>query len=135
LRDRILPLGVRRPIQITRDSFDFSQEPISEADLESEFNYSQVYDSETKRSLARILKAQIDLAIVLTDMIALVYPINSLKSFDYDSLMRMPATIQQCRESLDNWFGQLLEKSTALGSLSTRHKSVSLFHGLTQVYY
>ena len=92
MRDRILPLGVRRPIQITRDSFDFSQEPISEADLESEFKYSQVYDGETKRSLARILKAQIDLAIVLTDIIALVYPINSLKSFDYNSLMRMPAT-------------------------------------------
>ena len=134
LRDRIMPLGVRRPIQITRDNFDFTQEPISEEDLESESEFSQVYDTDTKRTLARIFISQVDLAIALTDLLSLIYPMNSVKSLDFNTLMCIPSAMQRCRNDLEKWSVTHAGLPT-IGIMSTRHKSVSLFNGLTQIYY
>jgi hypothetical protein len=131
----MMPLALRRPIQITHDHFDFTQEPLSESDIESEFHFSQVYDPEIKRVLARILKAQLELSIVLTDLIALVYPQNSVRSFDYNTLMGMPAKIQHCRADLDKWSTRQQHMEKTFNLSQARNKSISLFNGLTQIYY
>jgi len=102
---------------------------LTEEDLAGEFNYSTVYDYETKRALAMILLAQMNLAVVLTDVLSLIYPIKTL---DYSTLMEMPTLMQDCRDGLHNWNSNLEETSALFGS---SHDSVSLFHGLTQIYY
>jgi hypothetical protein len=137
LRDRILPLGVRRSIQITRDNFDFTQAKISEKDLEPEFGSSRVYDRETKRDLARVFLAQLDLAVELTDAISYVYPVNGFRSFDkldYNTMILMPSKIERCKENLDAWYSRFKE-CVVPGVWPKKHKSVSLYSGLTLIYF
>lgn len=52
IRDRVIAIGLRRPIQITRDHFNFSKETMLLSDLEEEIQWSDVYDPETKQHLA-----------------------------------------------------------------------------------
>jgi hypothetical protein len=136
LRDRILPLGVRRPIQITRENFDFSQPKLSEKDLEPELSTSRVYDKDTKRDLVRIFVAQLDLAVELTDAISYVYPVNGFRSFDfldYNSMLLMPMKIERCKKRLDTWhsgFKEMLPPGTCF-----KHKAISLYSGLALMYY
>lgn len=88
-----------------------------------------MYDYETKRALALIILAETDLAIVLTDVLSLLYPIKQL---DYSTLMEMPTLLQSCKEGLHSWNSQLQESSALFGSAND---SVTLFHGLLQIYY
>jgi hypothetical protein len=137
LRDRILPLGVRRPIQITRDNFNFSQSKLSAKDLEPEFGSSHVYDRETKIVLAGIFLSQLDLAIELTDPIAYIYPANGFRSYDEldcNATLLTLSKIEQCRKSLDTWKSKF-RKSIPSRAGSSKHKSVSLYSGLTSIYY
>lgn len=138
IRDRILPLGVRRSIHINREMFDFSQPPLNNDDLESEFNRSRVYDSQTKRKLASILGTLFDFAITLTDVLPILYPAGGLKAFDQinpQALSEYPNKVKQCRELLDGWAMRTHEVSAAEDTWSTQHKSIYLFYELTQVYY
>ncbi|CEL08458.1 hypothetical protein ASPCAL11608 [Aspergillus calidoustus] len=76
LRDRIIPLGLRRHPQITPQTMDLTGEscltPLGERDLEDEISCSEVYDAETKRLLARVLGIQCELAVVFSDVLVLV---------------------------------------------------------------
>lgn len=131
LRDRILPLGVRRSIQITHSTFPFaSSSPLKSSDLVSELSYSKVYDFETKIILNRILEKQIELAIILTDVLEVIYPVGQL---DYNCLMKMPSKIGVVRRRLEEWMSKLHISFDA--AERERHKSVTLFFGLTEIYY
>ncbi|CZR58614.1 uncharacterized protein PAC_08506 [Phialocephala subalpina] len=131
LRDRILPLGVRRSIQITHNTFSFhSSSPLTSSDLDSELSHSKVYDYDTKRVLNRILEKQVELAIILTDVLELTYPVGQL---DYNCLMKMPSRISVVRGRLEGWMSGLHVAFDA--SQHGLHKSVTLFLGLTEIYY
>jgi hypothetical protein len=128
---------VRRPIQITHNHFDFSQARLSAKDLEPEFGTSRVYDRETKRDLARIFLAQLDLAVELTDAISYVYPVNGFRSFDqldYNTMLLMPSKIEQCKDNLDAWYTNFKEL-IVLRAFSNKHKSIALYSGLASIYY
>ena len=137
MRDRILPLGVRRQIQITRDSFDLSQSKLTVRDLEPEFCSSNVYDRETKNHLAKIFLSQLDLAIELTDLISHIYPARGIRSYDkldLNATLQTLSKIQQCKESLDTWNSDF-KKLVLSAAGSTKHKSLALYIGLTSIYY
>ncbi|RDW77465.1 hypothetical protein BP6252_05518 [Coleophoma cylindrospora] len=138
LRDRILPLGLRRSIQITRDTFDFNQEPLSKEDLEPEFDHSCVYSSETKRYLAEVFTAQLKLAVELTDVMSLVYPSNDfsvLDQLDPETLEKLPDKISYCRKRLDGWNKDKTYFTLEKQDRKYRHESIILYHDLTQIYY
>ena len=137
IRDRILPLGVRRCIQITRDNFDLSQSRLCEKDLEPEFRNSYVYDAETKRELAQVFLVQLDLAVELTDALSYLYPVTGFRSFDklnYNDVMSMPKKIEQSQVELDSWHARFVEWIVP-GDWSNKHKSVILYSGLTSIYF
>lgn len=137
LRDRILPLGVRRSIQIARSNFDFSLPRLCEKDLEPEFRGSCVYDPETKRDLARVFLTQLGLAVELTDALSYVYPAHGFHSFDrleHDEVISMPKKIEKCRDNLDAWHARCKEWIEP-GAWSGKHTSVMLFSGLTSIYF
>lgn len=77
IRDRILPLGLRRGIQITRAHFAFaSHPPLSVADVADETHRSLVYTPDAKRELARVLAHVVRLCVILTDVLLLVWPLD-----------------------------------------------------------
>lgn len=131
LRDRILPPGVRRSIQITHTTFALqSSPPLNALDLEPDLSYSKVYDNTIKKILSKILEKQVKLAIVLTDVLELIYPIGQL---DYNSLMKLPMRIVVVKGRLENWLSDL---QGAIGAgEKTSHTSANLFLGLTEIYY
>lgn len=102
-----------------------------------EFEYSQVYDRATKAELAHILAAQIDLAVVLTDVISLVYPASGYRSFDkldYNTMRSMSPKVKECMNSLGKSYAMF--QSTCPLHIETRmHESVSLYNGLTRIYF
>lgn len=89
-----------------------------------------MYDYETKRILNRILEKHFELAIILTDVLELIYPVGQL---DYNCLMKLPSRIGVVRGRLEGWMSGL-HIGFGVGERS-RHKSVTLFLGLTEIYY
>ncbi|KAJ2893738.1 Cutinase transcription factor 1 beta [Zalerion maritima] len=104
IRDRVLPLGMRRSIQITRDHFPFEANPqLTVDDLMSEIERSKVYNSLTKKSLVVIFIQLVELAVLLSDILVLVYPLDDSpwrKSIGPDEVEK----IRGCKIALRRWF-------------------------------
>lgn len=137
LRDRILPLGVRRPLFITDDHFDFSNSPLTVNDLEHEINYSKVYDPDTKRSLAELLEVLCNLAVTLTDIIMILYPINGnpFAPLNELSLSRLRVRIERRKSDLAQWFDNASVQFPTPAGLGDTHESVILYTNLVYIYY
>ncbi|OAT09007.1 hypothetical protein BDBG_04585 [Blastomyces gilchristii SLH14081] len=138
LRDRILPLGLRRYPQITPQHFDLSLDCMAEEDLQDEIQKSEVYNAETKRILANVLRVQCQLAIVLTRVIMIVYAPNGFsqpKSMTEKEFMKSLREIEDIRATLTQWAN---EAKAAFGSIFASddvHESVTLYSNLTFMYY
>lgn len=140
----MLPLCVRRNIQIDRARFNFAaNEPLGYADLESEIEHSRVYNPKSKRCLLRILEKFIELCIILTDILGLVYPLGERRSAGYTSISD-PSKVWRAKNALREW-----EKGAALrlqnlinttvesldSSEGIPHPSVTLYIDLINMYY
>ncbi|KFY50176.1 hypothetical protein V496_09537 [Pseudogymnoascus sp. VKM F-4515 (FW-2607)] len=139
LRDRIIALGVRRPLQITSDHFDFSQDAVVEADFSGEVEQSQVYDAETKLLLANIFIVQCHFALAVTSTIMAIYPLNGVVI----PVLPTPARISELhiqmeegKNDLKKWMEIFKDRLTRGSSKSAAlHNSVTLFTDVTNIYY
>ena len=78
IRDRLIALGMRRPLQILPNSFDVAvHQPLSVDDFTDEINASEVYEAETKTVLCKILTSLCLLTAPLTKIIQISYPSHS----------------------------------------------------------
>jgi hypothetical protein len=82
---------------------------LKEEDLEDEMHHSPVYDYDTKMLLFGALQEQCHLAVLLTDLVSLVFAprVNSPESFSVDELRRLMCTIKGIRQSLIAWEAQV----------------------------
>lgn len=139
LRDRIIALGVRRPLQITPDHFDSSQDMVVEEDFSGEVQQSHVYDAETKLLLANIFIVQCHFAIAVTSTIMAIYPPNgvvipALSSPAQISDLRI--RMEESKKELQKWMEVFKDRLTLRSSKSAvLHDSVTLFTDLTSIYY
>ncbi|OBT71727.1 hypothetical protein VF21_09353 [Pseudogymnoascus sp. 05NY08] len=130
IRDRILPLGVRRPLQITHSHLDSAGQELTEEDLEEDIGESEVYNTETQQLLAKIFLAQCKLAIELTDVITMVYPAdgaNLVITACEDDFNRVSTETKTHETKLTNWYNTInqwiptvLQKSHASITFSAR---------------
>lgn len=148
IRDRCLGLLMRRPLQITKAHFDFDSNPTFDmSDLSSEFAISRVYDNDTKRCLADVLAQIIELFVVLTDILMLVFPLDDTPGWGREMTPEDAGRVSECKKSLRRWY-----KDTALrfpmiggGAASSnpnsdlggqyRHGSCILYTNLMYMYY
>ncbi|KAL3490723.1 fungal-specific transcription factor domain-containing protein [Aspergillus germanicus] len=139
VRDRCIALGMRRPLQITPDTFNPREEPLVEEDMEGEMAISKVYDLDIKRCLTRVFVVQCDLAAALTSTIMTVSPPNSLPiplSATYEDLLRIFAASEGCRQELQAWYKKSEEQlrhasRTGLG----RTRLMTLYVDWQWIYY
>ncbi|KAF4334977.1 cutinase transcription factor 1 beta [Fusarium beomiforme] len=104
IRDRIMPLCVRRNIQITNDHFDFAIcSPLGYDDLVDELDASRVYNIATKHKLILTLERLTELCVTLTDVLGLVYPTETLPILDAEAHSTAYAQVQEHKRSLKNW--------------------------------
>ncbi|KAH8886621.1 hypothetical protein GQ53DRAFT_827932 [Thozetella sp. PMI_491] len=106
MRDRIMSLGLRRPIQITHVHFPFNDAPrLCHDDLASEIRRSKVYDVETKRSLIDIIVQVVELCVVLTDALFLVFPLHkTIRFLSQEHSKERETKLGEARRALGRWF-------------------------------
>lgn len=139
LRDRIIALGVRRPLQITSDHFDISQDAVAEADFLEEVEQSQVYDAETKLLLANIFIVQCHFASAVTSTIMAIYPLNGVVIPALPTPARISELhikMEESKKDLDKWMETFKDRLTLSSNKSAAlHNSVTIFTDVTSIYY
>ncbi|KAF9891856.1 hypothetical protein FE257_003341 [Aspergillus nanangensis] len=136
LRDRSLCLGLRRRPQVTTLDFGIgiAADLIEETDMADEIEFSRVYDPATKRMLLKVLQEQCRLAVMLTEMISLVFASHGLSSpsLSMEQFHEALATVSRIRGSLKQWetcsqLSALLDSNTA--------DAVTVLTKYTYMYY
>lgn len=143
MQDRIIALGLRRPLQITSEQFGFeTQEMLNEEDFQEEVGRSRVYDAEAKGRLVRVVLALARLARTLTGTIDTVYPQNGFSQLavgrveDKDGLEEAERKVKKAKEELEEWF-KWARKSveSAKGGEGKENENVTLYTNIMFMYY
>lgn len=147
IRDRTLGLLMRRPINITRAHFDFDANPIlGFRDIANEFDRSKVYNADTKRCLAEVLAQLIELYVVLTDILMMVFPLDDTPGWGREMRPEDVEQVRECKTALRRWYKDATlrfpmfgggEKPNAASALNKNfhHDSVILYTNLMYMYY
>ncbi|KAI1267608.1 hypothetical protein F5Y18DRAFT_306748 [Xylariaceae sp. FL1019] len=147
IRDRILPLGMRRSIQISRAHFDLdTNSGLGYVDLADEVERSRVYNAETKRSLIEIFVQIGELCSVLTNILTLVFPMDDIPGWGRHTGAEGAAKVRDCKMSLRRWYkGATLHFPLFGGATAPRkstnetgkqqHESVIIYTNLMYMYY
>lgn len=151
--DRVIAVCSRRPIQITRAHFDLDSvrhEPLGYADLDDEIERSRVYNPGTRKSLVDIFELHTKLAVVLTDLLVVVWPLDDAprweKSFGDEEMRK----IENCKMQMLDWYREASARfpipkdpgprkaafgNGARGAGDFRHDSVLLYTNLMYMLY
>ncbi|KAF4339003.1 cutinase transcription factor 1 beta [Fusarium beomiforme] len=137
VRDRILPLGVRRQLQIT--SIDLNHGHLTEQDFEQEIQESQVYSTQNKRNLIQLFTSLCELAIPFTSVIQTVYGtgqsgIDTISPI-IQNQQKISESIRLCEISLDAWFDKAAIQFPTPAGIISSEKSLVLYTNLMYIYY
>lgn len=150
LTDRILSLSWRRPIQVTTAQFDVHSEydlPFDYTDLADEIERSRVYNSGTKRSLIEIFVQMVRLAVALTDLLVLAWPVNDAPVWNKELGDEDASSIMDCKSRLSSWKSAAARRLVASGGVGESadrsngreagftHDSVVLYTGFLYLLY
>ncbi|KAL6232268.1 hypothetical protein BDW75DRAFT_247299 [Aspergillus navahoensis] len=134
IRDRIISLGMRRPIQITPDEFDLQlQEGLSFQDLEEECLNSEVYTPETKIALCSVLASLCHLVAAVTEVIMLVYPATQNMPFSLADRLDQLNRLEETKFALLDW--ELNWVANPDGKEYYVHPSLTLYTNLCAIYF
>jgi hypothetical protein len=139
-----MSLCVRRTVQITEAHFDFyGNEPLSPEDLADEFGRSKVYEPETKKRLAEILANVLDLFVLLTDVLVLVYPLDERPGWGRQMKEVDLVRLRSNRKELGGWYDKTAVRFPVFGGGGgggegmdeDPHDSVVLYTNLMYMFY
>jgi len=138
LRDRILPLGVRRPLNISESDFDFEAAPLTREDFQSEIVRSKVYSVSAKTSLTDLFLTLCSLAVSLTGVIMTAYPLNgslNSRSLDENKTEHTTDRIEACKFTMGRWFEKATTEFPTPAGIGDVHESIVLYTNLMYIYY
>ncbi|KAL7755008.1 hypothetical protein ACKLNR_014765 [Fusarium oxysporum f. sp. zingiberi] len=137
VRDRILPLGVRRQLHIT--SINPALDHLTEQDFAKEIQESQVYSAQTKRSLVYLFISLCELAVPFTCVIQTVYGMGQSAADAISPIIENQKQIEQsirfCETSLDAWFDKATIQFPTPAGIISAEKSLVLYTNLMYIYY
>ena len=134
-RDRVLTLGLRKPLQITPSSFNVNIDPMTIDDLADEINHSVVYDCRTKRQLADILNLQCRLATILTDPLVVCYGPSAFDlTYSLDNFDETVIRITAGKEILERWKTDVNETLGPSLNGAEAHRSTRLISSVVHIY-
>ncbi|KAJ4248833.1 hypothetical protein NW762_012671 [Fusarium torreyae] len=139
VRDRILPLGVRRQLHITWLDLTQGHYMLSEQDFAREIEESQVYEPQTKRTLIQLFISLCELAVPLTDVIKTVYATGQPTTNAESPIIRNPQqtneSIRSCEAGLDAWFDKATIQFPTPAGIISSEESLVLYTNLMYIYY
>ncbi|KAI1177379.1 hypothetical protein F4777DRAFT_214880 [Nemania sp. FL0916] len=145
-RDRLVSLNMRRSIQVSRAHFDVdSNNSLSFSDLSDEISLSKVYNTETKRRLIEIFIQLGALCSVMTDLLALVFPLDDAPGWGRRNRAEDADKVRECKAALRTWYRTatirfpMFSRGSApnrkAGDKHFRHDSVILYTNLMYMFY
>jgi hypothetical protein len=134
-RDRVLTLGLRKPLQITPSSFNVQLDLLTQDDMIDEAHHSFVYDPKTKRHLTDILTFQCRLGILLTEVLALTYGPSSFDpTYSLDHFEATLSRMRTARARLARWKEDAEAAFYVFLGDGHTHRSLTLFSSLIYIY-
>ncbi|KAF4998657.1 hypothetical protein FGRMN_2983 [Fusarium graminum] len=134
-RDRILTLGLRKPLQITPSNFEATLEPITADDLADEMDHSAVYNLITKRQLADILRVQCQLAVLLTDVLSICYGPSAFNlASSIDNFEKTMSKIRRSRKKMEIWKDEADKILNPFLQGVDAHRSTTLISSVIYIY-
>lgn len=136
LRDRSLCIGLRRQPQIASHNLYGCREWLKEEEFEQEMRGSPVYDYEAKKSLFSALQDQCRLAVLLTDLVSLIFTprVTTTVTYSKDSFRALMCTIDDIKKSLISWETQTQSPHPPDGKAG-HHDPALATKNLTFMYY
>lgn len=134
IRDRIMPLGLRRSMILTPTQFDFDSESNVQRGIEAlqgEVYRSRMYDAETRNSLANTTKYYVKLCLILTDVLQRLYPASTCA----DSAGHSSVSSETCNAKLLSWYADTLPRVNLHPNGEMEHKSTVLFTSVMYIYF
>ncbi|KAM5521634.1 fungal specific transcription factor domain-containing protein [Fusarium oxysporum f. sp. phaseoli] len=138
VRDRILPLGMRRQLHITSLDVAHGSYLPTEKDFSREIDGSRVYAPQTKRTLVRLFITLCELTVPLTDVIKIVYPTGRLTDIHspvVHDAQKGRESLQSCEAGLEAWFERATIQFPTPAGIITREESLVLYTNLLYIYY
>ncbi|UKZ79822.1 hypothetical protein TrVFT333_007584 [Trichoderma virens FT-333] len=136
LRDRVMSLSLRRPLNIGCDEFDFSLPGLNLADFSDELGVSTVYDRPTRQILAHMMSAFCELIIPLNKALTILYPAAGPKIVTSDAdIQKESDACVETLQLLDVWFRKTRERFEISTPSIGVHKSLTMFTKMTFIYY
>ncbi|KAM5356478.1 hypothetical protein ACJ41O_003124 [Fusarium nematophilum] len=134
-RDRVLTLGLRKPLQITPSSFNVKLDPLAQEDFADETHQSVVYDPKTKRHLTEILNFQCRLGVILTEALTIAYGPSAFDpTYSLDNFSSTLSQIRTARSRLTRWKEEAEASFYVFLSDSNTNRSLTLFSSLLYLY-
>ncbi|KAG9501813.1 hypothetical protein J7337_007506 [Fusarium musae] len=134
-RDRVLTLGLRKPLQITPSSFNVTLDLIIPEDLADEAESSAVYDPRTKRQLADIINFQCRLAVILTETLSICYGPNAFDiTYSLDNFEKTLSQIRAAKCNLTRWKKEADKALHPFLKGTGSHRSTTLISSVVYIY-
>ncbi|KAG5761624.1 hypothetical protein H9Q72_010280 [Fusarium xylarioides] len=144
IMDRISPLCTRFSLNITHDRFDFeSATPLGAEHLQDDIYRSSVFTPATKRRQIGIFSRFLDLMILLTDVLTLVYPFEDSVKSKARSGGDEDLAFEKCETALKAWYLRVSAQfppfenapKDSYGKGNDQDKSIVLQTNLMYIYY
>lgn len=132
IRDRIISLGMRRPLQISALEPDLHRHSFTTDELESELFESATYDTEVKGIISQVMRSLCGFVVAVTDLINLVYPETS-KGCVSEGRQPVLCQLEKANSTLLSWEMDWLLGMD--GQYTSLHPNISLFSNLVAIYY
>lgn len=133
-----MPLALRRAPQICPSHFDLRLEGLDEIDLSDEAEHSQVYDTQTKILLAKLLRCQCNFALVLTDILMMVYSPRIYTEpvvLQEDRILQQLTELDLVKDKLSAWFSEAEQILNLILQSESAYASTRLYSELIYMCY
>lgn len=133
IRDRIIALGVRRPLRINWSNSDLDLPSLVTEELYTEAERSRVYILEDKLRILQSLSSLCELSLIFTDVLDILYPQRGCSRFDLPSKLFLD--IESCCTKLDNWYKRTKAVLPLFTEPYNHDSDMLLFASLNYIYY
>ncbi|CEJ61948.1 hypothetical protein PMG11_10464 [Penicillium brasilianum] len=136
LRDRSICIGLRRQPQIASHNLHGCRDWLGEEDFEQEMHGSPFYDYDAKTKLLKALQDQCRLAVLLTDLVCLVFTprVTTIASYSKEAFRALMCTVEDIKTSLISWEAQA-QAPVILDRMAGNHDPTLTTKNLTFMYY
>lgn len=136
LRDRSICIGLRRQPQIASHNLHGCRDWLGEEDFEQEMHGSPFYDYDAKMKLLKALQDQCRLAVLLTDLVCLVFTprVTTIASYSKEAFRALMCTVEDIKTSLISWEAQA-QAPVILDRMAGNHDPALTTKNLTFMYY